>query len=64
MSSKSAITEAHGTLATLATDMLKIANDIRMLASGPNCGLAEYYLPQNEPGSSIMPGNLYLKKLF
>jgi len=45
-------------LATLASALLKIANDIRLLASGPRCGLAELILPENEPGSSIMPGKV------
>ena len=49
---------AHGALKTLAADLLKIANDIRWLASGPRCGLGEITLPANEPGSSIMPGKV------
>jgi fumarate hydratase class II len=49
---------ASGTLKTLATALMKIANDIRWLASGPRCGLAELILPENEPGSSIMPGKV------
>ena len=53
-----AIVEAHGQLNTLATSLYKIAQDIRMLGSGPRCGLAELKLPENEPGSSIMPGKV------
>jgi fumarate hydratase class II len=49
---------AHGALNTLAGSMMKIANDIRWLASGPRCGLDELHLPENEPGSSIMPGKV------
>lgn len=47
---------AHGAVATLAGSLMKIANDIRWLASGPRCGLGELHIPENEPGSSIMPG--------
>lgn len=57
-SSKTALTNLHSAFATLATDLLKMSNDIRFLASGPNCGLAELILPSNEPGSSIMPGKV------
>ncbi|CAO3593378.1 unnamed protein product [Absidia cylindrospora] len=53
-----AIVEAHGQLNTVAVSLMKIANDIRFLASGPRCGLGELELPQNEPGSSIMPGKV------
>jgi fumarate hydratase class II len=49
---------AHGTLRTLAVALLKIANDVRWLASGPRCGIGEIRLPENEPGSSIMPGKV------
>ncbi len=49
---------AHGAIAAAATGLYKIANDIRLLASGPRCGLAEISLPENEPGSSIMPGKV------
>jgi fumarate hydratase, class II len=49
---------SHGALKTLATALMKIANDIRWLASGPRCGLAELTIPENEPGSSIMPGKV------
>lgn len=48
----------HGALKALAADMMKIANDIRWLASGPRCGLGEIFIPENEPGSSIMPGKV------
>ncbi|BDS13227.1 class II fumarate hydratase [Aureispira anguillae] len=53
-----AIVEAHGALKTAAVSLMKIANDIRMLASGPRCGIGEYIIPANEPGSSIMPGKV------
>lgn len=53
-----AIVMASGALKTLACSLMKIANDIRWLASGPRCGLAELTLPENEPGSSIMPGKV------
>ncbi|EEA26931.1 fumarase fum1 [Talaromyces marneffei ATCC 18224] len=53
-----AITEASGSLNTLATSLFKIAQDIRYLGSGPRCGLGELRLPENEPGSSIMPGKV------
>lgn len=53
-----AIVAASGTLKTLACSLMKIANDIRWLASGPRCGLGELILPANEPGSSIMPGKV------
>ncbi len=53
-----ALTFASGGLKTLATSLLKIANDIRWLASGPRCGIGEITLPENEPGSSIMPGKV------
>jgi fumarate hydratase class II len=53
-----AIVEAHGHLNTLAVSLFKIAQDIRFLASGPRCGLGELKLPENEPGSSIMPGKV------
>mmetsp|Transcript_83827 Transcript_83827/g.102691 ORF Transcript_83827/g.102691 Transcript_83827/m.102691 type:complete len:494 (-) Transcript_83827:34-1515(-) len=52
------IVQISGTLNTLATGLLKIANDIRLLGSGPRCGLGELLLPENEPGSSIMPGKV------
>ncbi|PNS14770.1 Fumarate hydratase, mitochondrial [Sphaceloma murrayae] len=53
-----AIVEAHGQLNVLATSLFKIAQDIRFLGSGPRCGLSELKLPENEPGSSIMPGKV------
>ncbi|KAI8062406.1 fumarate hydratase precursor rhizopus oryzae [Gongronella butleri] len=53
-----AIVEAHGQLNVVAVSLMKIANDIRFLGSGPRCGLGELELPQNEPGSSIMPGKV------
>ncbi|KAI4495771.1 hypothetical protein M0802_008394 [Mischocyttarus mexicanus] len=53
-----AIVEVHGALNTVAVSMMKIANDIRFLGSGPRCGLGELSLPENEPGSSIMPGKV------
>ncbi|CAO3666295.1 unnamed protein product [Umbelopsis vinacea] len=53
-----AIVEAHGALNTVAVSLMKIANDIRFLGSGPRCGLGELSLPENEPGSSIMPGKV------
>ena len=49
---------AHGAIVTLAGSLMKISNDIRWLASGPRCGLAEIRIPENEPGSSIMPGKV------
>ena len=58
LSSLDRITFAHGALKALASDMMKIANDIRWLASGPRCGLSEIMIPENEPGSSIMPGKV------
>jgi len=53
-----ALVEFHGVLKTLAASLMKIANDIRWLGSGPRCGLGELHLPENEPGSSIMPGKV------
>lgn len=53
-----ALVEFHGVLKTLAASLMKIANDIRWLGSGPRCGLGEIHLPENEPGSSIMPGKV------
>ena len=53
-----ALVEASGALKTLAASLMKIGNDIRMLASGPRCGIGELILPANEPGSSIMPGKV------
>jgi len=56
LAANDAIVESHGALKTLAVSLMKIANDIRLLASGPRAGLGELILPANEPGSSIMPG--------
>ena len=53
-----ALVFAHGSLKTLAASFMKIANDIRWLASGPRCGIGELIIPENEPGSSIMPGKV------
>ena len=53
-----AIVATHGALKTLAVSLMKIANDIRLLGSGPRCGIGELLLPENEPGSSIMPGKV------
>ncbi len=53
-----AIVEAHGALKTLAVSLMKIGNDIRMLSSGPRSGIGEIIIPENEPGSSIMPGKV------
>lgn len=58
LASHDAIVEAHGALKTTAVSLMKIANDIRMLGSGPRAGIGELQLPENEPGSSIMPGKV------
>lgn len=58
LSAKDDIAFSHGALRTLAADLMKIANDVRWLASGPRCGLGEIFIPENEPGSSIMPGKV------
>ncbi|MFT9005337.1 MAG: class II fumarate hydratase [Liquorilactobacillus hordei] len=58
LAAHSAINAVHGTLKTLAADLLKIANDVRFLASGPRAGYGELNIPANEPGSSIMPGKV------
>ncbi len=58
LASHDALVEAHGALKTLACAMNKIANDVRWLASGPRCGIGEISIPENEPGSSIMPGKV------
>lgn len=58
LTSKDEIVFAHGALKALAADMMKIANDVRWLASGPRVGLGEIHIPENEPGSSIMPGKV------
>jgi len=53
-----AVVEAHGALKTVAVSLMKIANDVRMLSSGPRSGIGEIFIPDNEPGSSIMPGKV------
>ena len=58
LTSKDELVFAHGAVKALACDMMKIANDVRWLASGPRDGLGEIYIPENEPGSSIMPGKV------
>ncbi len=58
LTSKDDLVFAHGALKALAANLMKIANDIRWLASGPRCGLGEIHIPENEPGSSIMPGKV------
>ena len=58
LTSKDELVFAHGALKALACDMMKIANDVRWLASGPRDGLGEIFIPENEPGSSIMPGKI------
>nr|WP_318705928.1 class II fumarate hydratase [uncultured Treponema sp.] len=58
LTSKDELVYAHGALKALAADMMKIANDVRWLASGPRDGLGEIFIPENEPGSSIMPGKV------
>ncbi|MGZ3949808.1 MAG: class II fumarate hydratase, partial [Flavisolibacter sp.] len=58
LASHDAIVEAHGALKTVAVSLMKIANDIRMLSSGPRSGIGEIFIPDNEPGSSIMPGKV------
>ena len=58
LTSKDALVFAHGALKALAANLMKIANDIRWEASGPRCGMGELHIPENEPGSSIMPGKV------
>ena len=58
LTSKDELVFAHGAIKALAADMMKIANDVRWLASGPRCGIGEIFIPENEPGSSIMPGKV------
>jgi fumarate hydratase class II len=58
LASHDAIVETHGAVKTLAVSLMKIVNDIRVLASGPRCGIGEIFIPENEPGSSIMPGKV------
>ena len=58
LTAKDALTFSHGALKAMAANLMKIANDVRWLASGPRCGLGEIFIPENEPGSSIMPGKV------
>jgi fumarate hydratase, class II len=58
LASHDAIVEGHGALKTIAVSLMKVANDIRMLSSGPRSGIGEIFIPDNEPGSSIMPGKV------
>lgn len=58
LASHDALVYAHGALKTVAASLIKIANDVRWLASGPRCGIGELQIPENEPGSSIMPGKV------
>ncbi len=58
LTSKDAYVFTHGALKALAANLMKIANDVRWLASGPRCGIGEIHIPENEPGSSIMPGKV------
>ena len=58
LAARDALVEVHGALNVVAVSVMKIANDIRFLGSGPRCGLGELSLPENEPGSSIMPGKV------
>ncbi|MBR1689913.1 MAG: class II fumarate hydratase [Oscillibacter sp.] len=58
LTSKDALVFAHGALKALAANLMKIANDIRFESSGPRCGMGELHIPENEPGSSIMPGKV------
>ena len=58
LTSKDGLVFSHGAFKALAADLMKIANDVRWLASGPRCGLGEISIPENEPGSSIMPGKV------
>ena len=58
LTAKDDLVFAHGGLKALAADVMKIANDVRWLSSGPRCGLGEIRIPENEPGSSIMPGKV------
>ncbi|PIW62741.1 MAG: class II fumarate hydratase, partial [Candidatus Omnitrophica bacterium CG12_big_fil_rev_8_21_14_0_65_50_5] len=58
LASHDALIDFHGSLKTVAISLMKIGNDIRLLGSGPRCGFGELHLPENEPGSSIMPGKI------
>jgi fumarate hydratase class II len=64
LASHDALVQMSGSLNTVAVSLMKIANDIRFLASGPRCGLGELSLPENEPGSSIMPGDYIDSRIF
>ena len=59
-----ALVQVSGALNTVACSLMKIANDLRLLGSGPRCGLGELTLPENEPGSSIMPGENFARAGF
>jgi len=63
LASNDALVQVSGALNTVACSLMKIANDLRLLGSGPRCGLGELILPENEPGSSIMPGRCRLNNL-
>ncbi|MDR1496670.1 MAG: class II fumarate hydratase [Clostridiales Family XIII bacterium] len=58
LTSRDAVVNLHGALKAIAADLMKIANDVRLLSSGPRCGIGELVVPANEPGSSIMPGKV------
>ncbi|MBS5680066.1 MAG: class II fumarate hydratase [Clostridiales bacterium] len=58
LTSKDELVYVHGAMKALASDLMKIANDVRLLSSGPRCGIGELLIPENEPGSSIMPGKV------
>ncbi len=58
LSGHDALLFSHGAIKTLAASLMKVANDVRWMASGPRCGLGEIFIPENEPGSSIMPGKV------
>ena len=58
LTSKDELVYVHGAMKALAADLMKIANDVRLLSSGPRCGIGELLIPENEPGSSIMPGKV------
>src|SRR5207302_4377604 len=58
LAANDALVNAHGALTTTAASLTKIATDVRWLASGPRCGIGEISIPENEPGSSIMPGKV------
>ena len=62
LTSKDELVFAHGAIKAMACDLMKLANDVRWLASGPRCGLGEIHIPENAPGSSIMPGKVNPKQ--